>query len=150
MGIECCGENVQLDEELKECKNINAIKQIIIQKKSLFPSERLEITRNIDDPEFFSSYTDLINYTEEDKRKRIAFLEELEKCYQNIIVIFNKNKNPKINLRKVKILINNIMSHYYYKYDENKDYEKDFKIFKEYMIKQNQINDNNQEKQTNY
>ena len=63
-----------------------------------------------------------------DKRKRIVYLEQIERCYGNVITLLKENLS--LDLNQTKEYVNTICNHYWIAYDEKKQYNISFDKFK--------------------
>lgn len=66
-----------------------------------------------------------------DKRKRILYLEQIDRCYTNVITLLEENLN--LDITQAKEHINEICNHYWVAYDEKKKYNISFDKFRTFV-----------------
>lgn len=128
----CCGGGL-MDEEIKNATNIDELIKVMEEKKERLPKEKQQIEDHIEDP---TKEVDMINVGGIDTellKKRIPFLDELEKYYDKTIQILRDNSSLPLN--DCKNYSNDIVNHYVKTYDPNDELKDSYEKFEEFVKK---------------
>lgn len=68
-----------------------------------------------------------------ERRKRIPYLEQIERLYGNVINLLENN--PKLNVEETKKYLNEIWGHYCIAFDDKKQYNITFDKFRTFVEK---------------
>lgn len=126
----CCGRE-EGDKEIEKCTSLEAIIQVLIERKNKLPEEQREIQEYLQDQSKTIKSINIEGITKEMLEKRPAYLDVVSDKYGEIInILYN---NPKLDLAETKSYIENITRHYFLTYDPNNNIDMAFNKFKEYV-----------------
>lgn len=128
----CCGVS-SMDEEIKNAKNIEELIKVFQEKKERIPKEKQQIEDHIEDPNKEVEMINIGGIDSELLKKRIAFLNQLSKYYDNTIQLLQDNINLPLN--DCKNYTNDIAYHYIKTYDPNDELKESFEKFQEFIKK---------------
>ena len=130
MGLSCCRKK-ETNDNIDECENLSDIRNYIENKIKNAELEQEEINIYLNDKTKIPTTVEVNEFSEEDIKKRVAYLDEMKKCLNEIDELLKKN--PNVDINDVKNSLKEFHNMYTWIYDDSKRYNEWFEIFKNFV-----------------
>ena len=135
MGTSCCKKNdFEKYDNVDECENISDIRnyiETIIKRAEL---EEEEIKNYLNDKTKIPKTVEIADFSEEEIKKRVSYLEEMKNCLNEIDELLKKH--PNVSITDVINSLKEFQTMYEWIYDDSKRYSKWFEVFKKFVESQ--------------
>ena len=135
MGTSCCKKNdFEKYDNVDECENISDIRNYIetIIKRAELDEE--EIKNYLNDKTKIPKTVEIADFSEEEIKKRVSYLEEMKNCLNEIDELLKKH--PNVSITDVINSLKEFQTMYGWIYDDSKRYSEWFKVFKKFVESQ--------------
>ena len=131
MGLSCCRKKKETNDNIDECENLSDIRNYIENKIKNAELEQEEINIYLNDKTKIPTTVEINEFSEEEIKKRVAYLDEMKKCLNEIDELLKKN--PNVDINDVKNSLKEFHNMYTWIYDDSKRYNEWFEIFKNFV-----------------
>ena len=134
MGVSCCENQIERQENIDNCEGVSDIRNYVETKIQKAELEQEEIKLYMQDNNKIPKTVDVIGFNEEDLQRRVLYLDEMKNCLNEIDDLLKLH--PNVNVDDIKNSLKEFQIMYTWIYDDSKRYSKWFQIFKNFVENQ--------------
>lgn len=130
MGVSCCKNENERNDDIESCENISDIRNYVATKIENAEIEQEEIKIYLQDNKIIPKTVDITGFSEEDIKKRLIYLDEMKNCLNEVDDLLKKH--PNVNIIDIKNSLKEYEVMYTWIYDDSKRYVEWLKLFKNF------------------